>query len=266
MRCSSVDTESVTDQPAIAAPAYLSTDYVELQIRFAEQIAEHAGLPLQDALLRYTNFHRRMGLGVPGQAPLSRLWLDMMGDISTLSHEARVARIFPVLMAHGDGSAVLLPGRVQFGCFACEPPDAEGMVRIHFGNRVVNADVGPLHLSRVAERRAELVAMFGWLVHEHPETRRVDGGSWLYNLEAYRRLFPKDFADSRSARNGPAYLHGMSTWGQFIDFRAHIRPAVRDQFLASLPDLDMAAPHRIFPYQVLFTTAPFDAFRREYGV
>ncbi len=255
----------MTAQPP-APSGYLSPDYVDLQVRFAERVAEVSGLSLEEALLRYTNLHRRMGLGVPGHAETSPLWTEMIAGIATLPHEARVGRIHAAAGKLGDGAAVLLPGRIQFGCFACEPPNAEGMVRIHFGNRVPGADAGPLHSSRIAERRKELTTMFGWLACEYRGARRVDGGSWLYNIEAYRRLFPRAFADSRMPRNGPAYLHGMSTWGQFIDFRGAVRPAVRDQFLAALPRIDMAAPHRVFPYQVLFTSAPFEAFRREYDV
>lgn len=245
---------------------YLSRDYVDLQVRFAARVAELAEISLPEALLRYTNFHRRMGFGVPGQRPPPAAWLAMVGGIEALAHDQRVERVHAALEAQGDASIILLPGRRGFGCFACEPPDAEGMVRIHFGNRVPNADVGPLHASRIAERRAELRAMFSWLAAEHPQARRVDGGSWLYNLEAYRRLFPPAFAASRDPRNGPPYLHGMSTWGQFIDFRGRIRTDARERLLAALPALDMAAPHRVFPYQVLFTSAPFEAFLREYGV
>ncbi len=255
----------MTDQTATPQPC-LSPDYVDLQIRFAERVAQLSALPLAEALLRYTNFYRRMGFGVPGSDTPPAIWRDMVAGVDALAHDARRDRIFHTLVAQGDGSTVLLPGRFPFGCFACEPPNAEGMVRIHFGNRVANDKVGPLHASRMGERRAELTAMFGWLANEYPGAQRVDGGSWLYNLDAYRRLFPPEFAASRSPRNGPPYLHGMSTWGQFVDFRGNIRPDVRDHFLANLSELDMTAPHRVFPYQVFFTTAPFDAFRREYGV
>lgn len=258
-------TDQTTGQPA-APPAYLSRSYVSLQTRFAERMAEVSGLPLSETLLRFTNFHRRMGFGTPATAVPPPAWRAMIDGALKRDHDDRVDHILETMRPYGDGAAVLLAGRVQFGCFACEPPDAEGMVRIHFGNRVANADVGPLHSSRIEERRAELRAMFAWLAREHPSARRVDGGSWLYNLEAYRRLFPAEFAASRSPRNGPPYLHGMSIWGQFMDFRARIRPDVRDAFLVALPNLKADAPHLVFPYQALFTTAPFASFRREYGV
>ncbi len=250
----------MTPQPS------LSRDYVDLQVRFAERVAVVADIPLPEALLRYTNFHRRMGLGVPGQGPPSEEWLAMVDRIDLRTHEQRVDHMHAALETKGDASLVLLPGRKGFGCVACEPPNADGMVRIHFGNRAPIADVGPLHVSRMGERRSELAEMVSWLAREHPSTRRIDGGSWLYNLEAYRRLFPPEFVASRDPRNGPPYLHGLSSWGQFIDHRGQVRPAARHRFLAALPALDMTAPHRVFPYQVLFTTAPFEAFLRTYGV
>jgi hypothetical protein len=207
-----------------------------------------------------------MGLGVAGPGERASVWRNLMAGFEALPRQRQLDRLVDALDRAGDGSRVLLPGRFGFGCFACEAPNAEGMVRIHFGNREDRDDVGPLHHTRIPARRAELTEMFGWLAREHPGAKRVDGGSWLYNLEAYRRLFPPEFGASRDPRNGPPYLHGMSTWGQFVDFRGRIRPQVRDAFFANLSALDIATPHRVFPYQVLFTTAPFDAFRAEYGV
>jgi len=250
----------------MTSPNYVSPDYVDVQLRFAERVAEVSGKPLAEAVLHFTNFHRRLGLGVAAPGKRAPVWNELMAGFDALSHEARLKRVIETLSPAGDGSAMLLPGRFGFGCFACEAPNAEGMVRIHFGNREGREDVGPLHHTRIAARRAELTEMFGWLAREHPGARRVDGGSWLYNLEAYRRLFPAEFGASRDPRNVPPYLHGMSSWGQFIDFRGRIRKDVRDAFIANLPTLDMSAPHRVFPYQVLFTTAPFEAFRRGYGV
>ncbi len=253
---------------------YLNTEdadglrgYAAIQIRFAEEMAARSGKPLAETLLFYTNIHRRLGLGVAGKAPPSETWSRFVDGVERLTHDQRVARAFDTLSAHVDGSAILLPGRIGFGCFACEPPDDDGMVRIHFGNRDRGLrDVGPLHHTRMQARREELTAMFGYLAREHPGVRYVNGGSWLYNIEAYRRLFPPAFADSRDPGDGPPYIHGMSSWGQFIDHRGRVRAQVRDAFYANFDTLDPERPHLTFPLQVLFTTAPFDAFRAEYGV
>lgn len=241
-------------------------DYMAIQLRFAEEVAKRCGKPLAEAVLFYTNIYRRLGLGVAGTGPTPELWREFTDGFEQLTFNQRVDRAVAFLAPRIDGSAVLLPGRTGFGCFACEAPDADGMVRIHFGNRESGLDVGPLHSTRYDARRAELTEMFRHVSLTHPSTKGVIGGSWLYNLEAYRRLFPRDFADSRNRRNGPASLHGLSSWGQFIDFRGRVRPVVRDALIANLPDLDPEKPWLVFPYQVLFTQAPFAAFRAEYGV
>jgi hypothetical protein len=139
-------------------------------------------------------------------------------------------------------------------------------VRIHFRNRVNTDAVGPLDVSNIPQRRSDLTAMFGHVAHTWPQTKSVVGGSWLYNTEGYCRLFPKEYAASRTPLLGPRPIHGLSTWGQFLDFRGTVKPAIVETFYRNLDTLDVAQPWLSFPYQVLTTTAPFDAFRREYGI
>lgn len=246
---------------------YLSRDYIDLQVRFAEAMAEKSGLPFADALLSNTNVHRRIGLGVPDPtAPRPELWLELTADIDPLTHDQRVDRIHACLSARPNGALVVLAGRFDFGCFACEAPNASGAVRIHFGNREQGYEVGPIHHSRLPARRAELAEMFGWLARAHPGATSVDGGSWLYNLEAYRRLYPASFTSSRKPRAPGGPVHGMSSWGQFITSKGDVRPDVRDAFLAAVPTLDVNDPQAVFPYQVLITHGPIADFQRLYGV
>ena len=63
--------------------------------------------------------------------------------------------------------------------------------QIHFSNRDSADDVGPLSRAKTPRRLAELKTMFGFIRETWPEAISVQGGSWLYNLEAYRlRLLP----------------------------------------------------------------------------
>ncbi len=92
------------------------------------------------------------------------------------------------------------------------------------------------------------------------------GGSWLYNTEAYCSLFPAEYAASRTPLLGPRPIHGLSTWGQFLDFRGALKPAVADTFCRNLATLDVNRPWLSFPFQVLSTIAPFEAFKRKYSL
>jgi hypothetical protein len=239
--------------------------WFDVQLRFAEVLAARGGLPLRDAITLHTNLHRRLAYGnVARQAPAPE-FRALCAELERLSEHAE--RVDAVVSAFAERPAPSArTGSARFGCFSCEPPDAEGSVRLHFANKEGDSDTSPLHGSKIARRREELSALVEYLAQRSPETRRIVGTSWLYNTEAYRRLFPSEYVGSRRALESPP-LHGGSTWGQLIDFRGLIKPAARERFLTSLTreSFDPKRPWTAFALRPLRTTAPFDAFRREYA-
>ena len=101
---------------------------------------------------------------------------------------------------------------------------------------------------RAEDQRSPLSARRG------PAARTVQGGSWLYNLEAYRRLFP--VASRRPVVRPPpgrVRLGGTSSWGQFLDYREAVKPDLRAAFLRNIETLDVDAPWRAWS-----TAAPGD--------
>jgi hypothetical protein len=96
----------------------------------------------------------------------------------------------------------------SFGCFsyAITTPST---IRLHF----LNADAdghSPLGVARFERRRSELTALFAHLKRTTSEDVTVVGVSWLYNLEAYRRLFPASYVSSARAALKPGTLSSMS--------------------------------------------------------
>ena len=106
-----------------------------------------------------------------------------------------------------------------FGCFSYDPPDEEGAVRIHFMPDGRHRRGSPLGGARLPERRAELKALAVEMCRQHPSARQIGGRSWLYNLDAYKRLFPAEYI--ASIRCAPSAVNpiGSSTWGQVLDYR-----------------------------------------------
>lgn len=259
----SVDTESVTDTNGIAA-AEIARDFFALQLRYADVLSAKAGIPLAEAITFNTNFHRLFAYGNLAKQPPDPDFLVLVD--AALADPA--TRLDAFVSAYACRPPDPWPAdRFPFGRhFACEAPNAEGAVRIHFRNRFNRDAVGPLHASNTAQRRAELTEMFGFVAERWPEAKTVAGSSWLYNTQAYRRLFPADYAASRTPLLGPRPTHGLSTWGQFLDFRGALKPAIAEAFFQNLDTLDADQPWLSFPYNVLTTTAPFGAFRREYGL
>lgn len=239
--------------------------YFEAQLRLAARMAELTGTPLGDAVLQFTNLHRRLGFGVNvlGEPPAPG-WADYARALEAAPDGP--ARLAATLAAFLRGADEVLPlqGQRQFGCFACEAPGEDGAVRLHFNNQDTDQDGGPLAASKIPRRRAELASLVAHIRTAYPEATCIRGKSWLYNLEAYRRLFPADYAASRTVAAGPLRLNGTSSWGQLIDAHERIRPEVRDALLARLEDIDPAAPWLAFPLRVLATEAPIQSFAAAY--
>ena len=236
-------------------------DYFALQLKLAAVMAERQALPLRQAIDLYTNLRRRLGLFEP-DAPA---WLAFLDEMDTAPTEAE--RLALTLARHRRAPVLSRPAyQVPFGCFACEPPTEEGVLRIHFMNADVGAEPGPLNAARRSERLAELTAMFGFIRREYPSARQVLGGSWLYNLEAYRRLFPAAYGNSRRPTDEPVRLGGTSTWGQMVDHRGLVKPDLQARFLADLKTIDVDRPWLAFPLRAMTATAPVEAFFEFYGL
>jgi hypothetical protein len=250
-----------------AASAERLGPYFEVQLQLARRMAELTGMALGEATLRFTNLHRRLGFGVnrPGEPPAAG-WADYARALEAESDPAIQLSLSQAICAASRPERLPLPGQSQFGCFACEAADDDGTVRLHFNNVDTDEAGGPLARGKIERRRAEMAALVRHVRAAHPQATAIRGRSWLYNLDAYCRLFPADYGASRAIASGPLRLNGTSSWGQLIDSRDRIRLDVRDAFVANLESLDPAAPWLAFPLRVLATEAPIESFAGEYGL
>lgn len=222
-------------------------DYFDAQLRFAGILAERTGAPLADACLSYTNLHRRFGLGRPDPDAPSPEWTRYAAGLQRCA--AAPERLAWTVAFFIQCSPEPIHNR-RFGCFSYEFMASHQAVRIHFGNRDSDDGIGPLARAKIDRRRSELREMFAYIREHHPDAQTVIGGSWLYNLEAYRRLFPPAYAAS-TFEPERVRLDGTSSWGQLLDFMGAVKPAVRDSVLANIAVVDVAAPWTAFPLPAL---------------
>lgn len=232
----------------------------DAQLRFAEALSASTARPLADTCLEFTNLHRRFGLGRVGQGAPSPQWTRFADGLARCASQAER---LDWTVAFFAASPVQESATRRFGCFSYELAGEGDIVRIHFSSRDGD-DVSPLAHARVDRRLADLRAMFADIRDRHPGARTVRGGSWLYNLEAYRRLFPTAYAASVFTPER-VRLDGTSSWGQLLDFRGSVKPAARQALLDALPTLDPAAPWTAFPLRALGAEAPIEAFHETYG-
>lgn len=231
--------------------------FFELQHRFAEKAAALAGMPLECALLEYTNLYIRFGLGRDFN-PAHPRWRGYLDGLRVAEAPSEWTHRFYLACPPVPPA----PGLVaSFGCFAYARV-ADDRIRLHFRNTEPPSR-SPLASNRRAERLAELTALFAHVRRTMGPAVVVAGASWLYNLEAYRGLFPQAYAESACVLRGR--FQRMPLWGQFLDRHGEIREAAARLFLERLDaQVGMDALDECFPLQVLGVEAPTAVFHDFY--
>lgn len=239
--------------------------FFDLQLRFAQVARALTGISLERAVLDYTNVYIRFGLGRDFDAGHAawREYADGLVDWPdvgdwTYRHYLRLGADRPSVEASGLDTS----GAVS-GCFSYVMQDA-ATVRLHFQN-AEPAPVSPLSGSRLPLRIDELRLLFRAIRRDRPAATRVVGTSWLYNLPAYRRCFPVDYAGS--VRLAGDRFRNMSLWGQFLRRKGALRAqTVRDFEAAWAGAGDVRDLAECFPLRALAAEAPIAAFYLHYGI
>jgi hypothetical protein len=233
--------------------------FFDLQLRFAHTVSALSGLPLARALLEYTNLYIRFGLGHAFD-PAHPVWREYLaGPVGYTKDGREWTYRFYLGRPPADPPDVV----ATFGCFAYARL-AGDRIRLHFRN-AETGDHSPLGDRRQAARRAELAALFEHVKRTTEPAPRVVGRSWLYNLEAYRRLFPESYV--RAARPIDGRFQHMPLWGQFVDRRGEVKEGMAQELLERLGrQSGLEGLDRCFPLPVLAAEAPSRAFCEFYGV
>ncbi len=233
----------------------LDPDYFALQLKFAAVVAATTGVDLADALFTHTNFFMRLSFGTRRELSERHAgWRSFVRELASARDKAGY-----VYRTYLEAPPEAPSGAIPFGCFSVDPVGADGVVRFHFGNKEPG-HVGPLSTRRIEARRGELRALFAHVRTAWPHAHEVNGNSWLYHFDAYRRLFPESYGGSRSLLRHSALIQGSSRWGQFLDFRGRVVGEVRTNFLANLARVDAGCLCDAFPIPTYRTSAPVEDF------
>lgn len=216
-------------------------------------------MPLEQALLDYTNLYVRFGLGREHDRE-HPTWRAFLTELRATKNGRECAYGFYARNAEANTAPTVA---ARFGCFSYAL-HGSNVIRLHFRNAMPDSG-SPLATLRVGERRAELAALFEHVHSTAAADAVVLGVSWLYHLPAYLRLFPPSYVAERRVVRGR--FQSMSLWGQFLDHRGEVKAEMGRRFLralaahATLADLDAC-----FPLQPLTVQAPVHVFHAFYGV
>jgi hypothetical protein len=229
-------------------------EFFDLQLRFARGVTGLSDVPLEKAVLDYTNKYVRLAIDRSFD-PDNAVWRDYIQGLRSASDAGEWTYRFYLTRPESEALGTI----ATFGCFSYAS-DGEDRIRLHFENR----DAGPgspLGADRMDARRDELRRLFAHVRQTREAVRRVAGVSWLYNLPAYRHLFPETYL--ASARIAGARFRNMPLWGQFLDRHGAVRQAaaqILQDRLARQSGLENLAG--CFPLQPLAVEAPISDFYR----
>lgn len=177
----------------------LDRSYFELQANFALRVADIEGINFGEACRLHTAFYALAKDNDAGVAPERNDFdaghPDWIAFLKAIDDGADPVDY--VYRAYLDGDA---QGDIGTSCFDFTYWPEDRLVRLHFSNDRNGTALRP---STVDDRHRELNGVFQTVARDHPDARAVRGTSWLYHLEAYRRLFPPSFAAGMTSVGHP---------------------------------------------------------------
>jgi hypothetical protein len=215
--------------------------FFSFQVSAARTLARRFALPLTEALFHYTTLSKT--------AVRPADWDAFATDIAAATDVAHDTDQWYFRGRDPDPTPddTDFHGRPLFGCFYYIVRD-ETVIRPHFVKNDRHAR--PLSADRAHVRRSELRAMFAHIRAHEPQATTVRGNSWLYNLHAYRRLFPPAYT-AVLPESEEGEFQFLARWGQLFDRNWDVRQPEGEHFLRALEEITSPAQLRhCFPYQI----------------
>jgi hypothetical protein len=232
--------------------------FFDLQLQFAQKLAILSGLPVARALLDYTNLYIRFGLGRDFD-PAHPTWREYLAGL----HDAEDFREWTYRFYLRRPDTMAAPAIVAtFGCFSYARLSGD-RIRLHFENAETDGH-SSLGIERLGQRLVDLTALFEHVKRTRPQLVQVVGASWLYNLDAYRRLFPISYLATAHVIHR---FQNMPLWGQFLDRYGQVKENMTRPFLERLEyQASLDSVGECFPFQVLSVQASVREFYDFYGI
>ena len=236
--------------------------FFEFQFEVAKILSRRSHAPLNQTVGKYAPFIIRNLLkpieaisGKPEEIP-DNILPEIMLDAAYKNYTTIGVSDRPIPYHEGR----------RFGCFAYDYHDKENAVELHFFNAEFDS-IGPLSTKKISARRAEITNVMKAIRRDYPEAIEVRGRSWLYNFDAYQRLFPESYISHMTPdKDESSWIHGTRIWGQFMDSDNHLREDMTEKFLASVQVLPVDQLMSALPAPPMIVSGPITDFYKFYGI
>ena len=250
----------------------LPLEHFSLQLAYAHRAAQMTHLPLEQALMEFTQYWRRINNASSlmnnhsewSFDPTTPDWHELRTRLQKGEPADHIAYELYRRSTHETDD-----GTTYFGCFRfdfmAEYQGDSGVIKLHFHNRD-HSGYGPLSKQQQSQRLQDLKSMFASIKHNFPQARVVIGGSWLYNVHAYTRLFPPAFTINMTVEKVP-FPRSSGIWGQFLDSEGAVKPQLAGAFLLNVNQAQTVDQLLdCFPFKILFPRAKIEDFYQHFDI
>ncbi len=246
-----------------------SKEFFALQLSCAHKLANRFRRNLDDILYDYTTFARSIELTPERPYDQSNpVWKGYIEGLRRAVDDAEWTHYYYSNHCAKDPTSTdeAFNGNMLFGSFYFVLRDNR-VVRPHFIKLGDDTSPNsPISKERLAESLANLTSMFQYIKDNVSGAKTVKGNTWLYNLEAYKRLFPPEYT-AQMVANESREFQFLSLWGQFFDRNWQVKNLLANELLNRIDALNSLANLRFcFPYQSLMPELNIQAFYDFYGI
>lgn len=167
-----------------------SKDFFDLQVKFAQIIAQKYAISFHQAIFKYTSLYVRT-LGFSDENPpfeTNPQWGKIIAEIP--QDQSLQGEYFYTLYLDFEKKQKPSHAGNTFGCFGYAFHTDTQNYELHFDAIDPKGNLGK---DRMTERMKDLKEMFLAIYRENKEGTTFFVRTWLLNIEAFNRLFPKEF-------------------------------------------------------------------------
>lgn len=180
--------------------------FFQLQLDYAKRVSELGDMPLEEALLHHTGFYKLIGTSDWNFDRTNPQWQAFITEMN-INPSIDTIQKFCIY-----GRRETIDGDKKFGCFSYDFNEKTGNIHLHF---MPSLEGRSLALDQKDQRLQELRQMFLSIKTKYPQVKKVVGFSWLHNISAYQRLFPREYFENMKINKG--WYKSLALWGQFIN-------------------------------------------------
>jgi hypothetical protein len=231
----------------------------DFQLKFAREIAERTGEDVVETAKKYTgflHFFNLKDLKDASKGYVDGLTAENIAE-SAYNNYLKLRKREPFPYRNEE---------TGFGCFSYGYNPASETVTMHFKNAELDPKSGPLSADKIGQRKRELTDLLMHVKEHHPGAEKVKGGSWLYNLESYRRLFPDSYISTREPKSDENLWHSTAVWGQFMNSNYQLKQDLADSFLAKAKEVPINDLLSALPFRPLKVQGSIQDFYELYKI